>query len=181
VVGLEGAGVNPLDVDRGDATPISYLAGTIGQVRTTGDLERTILAVRGAGLDPRSFQGHDLVGRLLARQGERRLLQRSGEPGPHFGVLALRAGGRDRWDRAYRGLAARPPELRRRLGVRGRKLQATPTPTGAVLQALAVSGSRAGIGGGVSYLRSAQQAGGAFPLNGGARQRAINGVRRAGA
>src|SRR5262249_27416034 len=41
VLGLESAGVNPLDLDRGDATPITYLAATVGQIATTGDLERT--------------------------------------------------------------------------------------------------------------------------------------------
>ena len=74
VLGLEAAGVNPLDVDHGDATPITYLAGTVGEISTTGDIERTILLLRGAGLDPRHFQGHDLVRRLLARRGRRRIL-----------------------------------------------------------------------------------------------------------
>jgi hypothetical protein len=43
VVGLEAAGINPLDLDHGDATPVSYLAGTVGEISTTGDIERTIL------------------------------------------------------------------------------------------------------------------------------------------
>ena len=40
-----------------------------GEISTTGDIERTILLLRGAGLDPRRFQGHDLVRRLVARRG----------------------------------------------------------------------------------------------------------------
>src|SRR5689334_20645927 len=70
VLGLEAAGVNPLDLDHGDATPITYLAGNLGEITTTGDIERTILVLRGAGLDPRSFRGHDLVSRLQARRGK---------------------------------------------------------------------------------------------------------------
>jgi energy-coupling factor transport system substrate-specific component len=165
VLGLEAAGVNPLDVDHGDATPISYLAGTVGQISTTGDIERTILVLRGAGLNPRHFQGHDLVTGLLARQGSDGSF--SGQVNQAaFGVVALRAAGATGrigrtagWLRDHQnsdggwGFAA------------GSSSDAD--TTGAVLQALAASGSRAGIGGGVSYLRSAQRPGGAFPLNGG--------------
>jgi energy-coupling factor transport system substrate-specific component len=175
VLGLEASGVNPLDVDHGDATPISYLAGTIGQVQTTGDLERTILALRGAGLDPRHFRGRDLVARLLPRQGGNGSF--SGQVNQAaFGILALRAadangsiGRTAGWLRDHQnsdggwGFAA------------GSSSDAD--TTGAVLQALAASvNARArasatrlmqGIGAGVSYLRSAQRPGGGFPLNGG--------------
>ena len=92
VLGLESAGINPLDLDHGDATPISYLAGNVGEITTTGDIERTILLLRGSGLDPRRFQGHDLVRRLLARRGK------DGSWGGQvnqtaFGILALRGAG----------------------------------------------------------------------------------------
>ncbi len=92
VLGLESAGINPLDLDHGDATPISYLAGNVGEITTTGDIERTILVLRGAGLNPRHFQGRDLVSRLLARRGK------DGSWGGQvnqtaFGILALRAAG----------------------------------------------------------------------------------------
>src|SRR5262249_61037493 len=92
VLGLESAGVNPLDLDRGDATPITYLAGTVGQIATTGDLERTILLLRGAGLDPRRFQGRDLVRRLLARSAGDGSWGEQVNP-TAFGILALKAAG----------------------------------------------------------------------------------------
>ena len=92
VLGLEAAGVNPLDLDRGDATPISYLAGTAGEITTTGDIERTILVLRGAGLDPRRFHGTTSSRRLLARRG--RDGSWGGQVNPTaFGIFALRAAG----------------------------------------------------------------------------------------
>jgi energy-coupling factor transport system substrate-specific component len=165
VLGLEAAGINPLDLDHGDATPISYLAGNVGEITTTGDIERTILVLRGAGLDPRHFRGHDLVSRLLARRG------RDGSWGGQvnqtaFGILALKAAGTTSgngrsatWLRGIQnsdggwGFAA--------------DSASDADSTGAVLQGLAASGSRAGIRKGVAYLRDVQRLGGGFPLAGG--------------
>lgn len=165
VLGLEAAGVNPLDVDHGDATPIGYLAGTVGQISTTGDIERTILLLRGAGLDPRHFQGHDLVSRLLARRGGDGSWAEQVNP-TAFGVLALKAagatGGNSRsasWLRSVQnddggwGFAA--------------KSASDPDSTGAVLQALGAAGSGSGVQRGVSYLRGVQRSGGGFALSGG--------------
>ena len=162
VLGLEAAGVNPLDLDHGDATPISYLAGTVGQITTTGDIERTILLLRGAGLDPRHFQGHDLVSRLLARRGGDGSWAQQVNP-TAFGILALKAagatGGNSRsasWLRGIQnddggwGFAA--------------KSASDPDSTGAVLQALGAAGSSSGVQRGVSYLRGVQRAGGGFAI-----------------
>ena len=165
VLGLEAAGINPLDLVHGGATPISYLAGNIGEITTTGDIERTILVLRGAGLDPRHFRGHDLVGRLLARRGK------DGSWGGQvnqtaFGVFALRAAG------ATRGNARSAGWLRANQNSDGGwgfavGSSSDADTTGAVLQGLAASGNGAGIRKGVSYLRGAQRPGGGFPLNGG--------------
>jgi hypothetical protein len=157
--------VNPLDVHRGDATPITYLAGTVGEIRTTGDIERTILLLRGAGLNPRGFQGHDLVRRLLSRRGGEGSW--SGQVNPTaFGILALRAAettsGNSRsaaWLRANQnqaggwGFAARAAS--------------DPDSTGAVLQALAAAGRRTGTSRAVAYLRGVQRSDGGFALSSG--------------
>jgi uncharacterized membrane protein len=175
VLGMEAAGVNPLDIDHGDATPISYLAGTVREISTTGDIERTILVLRGAGLDPRRFQGHDLVARLLARRGGDGSW--GGQVNPTaFGILALKAagatGGNSRsaaWLRDHQnhdgGWGFAPGSA------------SDPDSTGAVLQALAagvgarVRGSATrlamGVSGGVSYLRGVQRPGGGFALSSG--------------
>ncbi len=165
VLGLEGAGVNPLDVDRGDATPITYLAGTVGEIRTTGDIERTILLLRGAGLNPRSFQGHDLVRRLLARRGADGSWAEQVNP-TAFGILALRAAA------TASGNSRSAAWLRYNQNQDGgwgfaAKAASDPDSTGAALQALAASGTRAGTGRGVSYLRGVERSGGGFALAGG--------------
>ena len=164
-LGLEAAGVNPLDVDRGDATPITYLAGTAGEISTTGDIERTILLLRGAGLDPRRFQGHDLVRRLLARRGGDGSWAQQVNP-TAFGILALSAAG------SASGHARSAAWLRDNQNQDGgwgfaAKAASDPDSTGAALQALAASGSRAGTSSGVNYLRGVQRPGGGFALAGG--------------
>ena len=165
VLGLEAAGINPLDLDHGDATPISYLAGNIGEITTTGDIERTILVLRGAGLDPRHFRGHDLVSGLLARRGK------DGSWGGQvnqtaFGIFALQAAGTTRGNGRSAGWLRAHQNSDGGWGFSAGASSDADT-TGAVLQGLAASGSTAGIRRGISYLRGAQRPGGGFPLNGG--------------
>ena len=165
VLGLEAAGVNPLDVDHGDATPISYLAGTVGEISTTGDIERTILLLHGAGLDPRRFQGHDLVRRLLARRGGDGSWGAQVNP-TAFGILALRAAG------VTGGNSRSAAWLRENQNQDGgwgfaAKAASDADSTGAVLQALAAAADGGGIRAGVSYLRDVQRPGGGFALTGG--------------
>ena len=92
VLGLESAGRNPLDIRRAGHSPIGYLRSQAGGLRSTGDLERTILALEGAGVSPRRFGGRDLVAELRRRRS------RSGSFEGQvnltaFGILALRAAG----------------------------------------------------------------------------------------
>jgi energy-coupling factor transport system substrate-specific component len=165
VLGLEAAGINPLDLDHGDATPISYLAGNLGEITTTGDIERTILVLRAAGLDPRHFRGHDLVSGLLARRGK------DGSWGGQvnqtaFGIFALRAAGTTSGNGRSAGWLRAHQNSDGGWGFSAGASSDADT-TGAVMQGLAASGNAAGIRRGVSYLRGAQRSGGGFPLNGG--------------
>ena len=108
-LGLEAAGRSPLAVRAGGPTPIAYLRDQIAHVRSTGDLERTILALEGAGVDSRRVHGRDLPGELRRRG-------RGGAYGGEvnltaFGILALRASGASRSTptaRAPRSRAWRP-------------------------------------------------------------------------
>ena len=92
MLGLEAAGRNPLDVSRGGKTPVDYMRSQAGSLSSPGDFARTILAVEGAGLDPRSFGGRDLVSALLNRR--RTDGSYEGWPGStSFAIVALRSAG----------------------------------------------------------------------------------------
>jgi energy-coupling factor transport system substrate-specific component len=92
MLGLEAAGRNPFDVTSSGDSPLDFLGGHLDEVSSPGDLARTIVALEGAGADPRSFGGRDLVSALL----ERRAANGSyvGWPGTtSFSIVALRAAG----------------------------------------------------------------------------------------
>jgi energy-coupling factor transport system substrate-specific component len=91
MLGLEAAGRNPYDVaSTGGKSPIDFLGGHLDEVSSPGDLARTIIALEGAGADPGSFAGHDLVSALLERRAENGSYV--GWPGTtSFSVIALRA------------------------------------------------------------------------------------------
>jgi hypothetical protein len=92
MLGLEAAGRNPLDVIRDGHTPVSFLRGNIGQVGSSGDIARTVLALEGAGVDPRSFGGRNLVAELLEKRRDNGSWV--GWPGSTaFAVIALRTAG----------------------------------------------------------------------------------------
>jgi energy-coupling factor transport system substrate-specific component len=162
MLGLEAAGRNPLDVSRGGHTPVDFLRGALAQLQSPGDLARTILALEGAGVDPRKFGGQNLVAKLLSR----RLKNGAFENWPNstaFAAIALRAaeatGGLDKtleWLRSVQnddgGWGDTPGSPSNADG------------TGAVLQALA-RGSKASKSG-LVYLEKAQLKGGGFPLGG---------------
>ncbi len=164
-LGLEASGRNPLDLRRDGQTPISYLRRTAGEIRSVGDIERTILVLAGAGLDPRKFS-RDLVARLR----NHRLGDGSwpGQVNPTaFGILALSA------SKSSGGLARSAAWLRSSQNPDGgwgfaRGAASDPDSTGAALQALAAAGGSAeAIGNGVDWLRRSQAPGGGFAVAGG--------------
>jgi hypothetical protein len=162
MLGLEAAGRNPLDIASHGHTPVDFLRGGAAQLKSPGDLSRTILALEGAGVDPRGFGGVNLVSRLLAtRRGNGSF---EGWPGTTaFGVIALRAAG------ATGGLDRSLSWLRQVQNDDGGWGDVPGSPstadgTGAVMQAL--SGDSKAAHRGLSYLRQAQRPGGGFPLGG---------------
>lgn len=160
MLGLEAAGVNPRDLGRTGRSPVAYLRRNVAEVRSPGDLARTILALSGAGIDSRHFAGRDLVARLAGR----RRVNGSYQGWPNstaFAVMALRASGSDA------GITRSLTWLRRVQGDDGGwgavpGAGSDPDSTGAVLQALA-DGSRAAQRG-VRFLRRSQRAGGGWAL-----------------
>jgi len=92
MLGLEAAGRNPYDVSRGGKTPLDFLRGHLSEVSTPGDLARTIVALQGAGANPRSFGGKDLVEALTKRRAANGSF--AGWPGTTaYSVIALRTAG----------------------------------------------------------------------------------------
>ena len=166
MLGLEAGGTNPLDLERGGENPVSYLRGEIGRLRSVGDLERTILALDAAGVDPRRFAGHDLVSELRSRRdgdgsvdGQVNLTA--------FYALAMRAVGADR--SSLRRSAAWLRRAQNADGGWGIQPQAPSESdsTGATLQGLVAAGDRGkSTARGVTWLRKAQRSSGGYALGG---------------
>ncbi|MGV1050368.1 MAG: hypothetical protein ACOYD4_17795, partial [Solirubrobacterales bacterium] len=162
MLGLEAAGHNPLDVSRQGKTPVDYLRTQLDQLKSPGDLARTVLALQGAGVDPRRFGGQNLVAKLLAKRRQ----DGSFEDWPGttaFAVIALRGA------EATGGLEKTLGWLREVQNDDGGWGDTPGSPstadgTGAVLQAISKGTESAHRG--LVYLSKAQRRGGGFPLGG---------------
>jgi len=165
MLGLEGAGRNPLDVRSHGRSPVDYLRAQIDRIGSPGDLERTILALEAAGLDSRSFAGADLVAELRAQR--RRDGSVRGQVNlTAFYVLAMRSAG------VETGKLRRPLGwLREHRGNDGGwgfqpNAPSDADSTGAVLQALAAAGAGDGDASadGARWLKRAQRGDGGYAL-----------------
>jgi len=162
MLGLEAAGHNPLDVERNGRNPVEFLRSELDSQTSPGDLSRTILALEGAGVDPRSFGGRNLVVRLLDMR--RANGSYAGWPNSTaFAVIALRAAG------VSGGIRESLDWLRSVQNDDGGWGDVPGSPstadgTGAVMQALA-PGSKA-VKRGIEYLRHTQRPGGGWSLGG---------------
>jgi prenyltransferase beta subunit len=162
-LGLASARRNPQDVHRRHGRAITtYLRRHAGSLRDVGEVERTILVLRAAGLSARRFMGRNLVAELLARR------RGSGSIAGYvsytaFGVLALRAAGQAVGGSTVSWLErAQSPDGGFGLtSSSGSDLDMT----GATLQALAAVGHGSGAAAhkAVDYLRRGQNADGGFP------------------
>ena len=158
MLGLEAAGRHPLDVKRGGRTPVDYLRSNVGELRSAGDFARTILALNGAGVNPRSFGGRDLVSILAKRRADNGSFE--GWPATTaYSVLALRSSG------ASGGIQASLSWLGNVQNDNGgwgneRGDPSVTDITGAVMQAM--PGSNAAQRG-LSFLRNARRPNGGLP------------------
>jgi energy-coupling factor transport system substrate-specific component len=163
MLGLEAAGRNPLDVASPKGrTPVDFLRKEIGTVSSPGDIARTILALEGAGVDPREFGGRNLVSDLLAARRDNGSYH--GWPNSTaFAVIALRAAGVSGVQKSLEWLR----QVQNEDGGWGDTpgSPSTTDGTGAVMQALSPDSKAAGQG--LFYLRHhGQQKGGGFPIGG---------------
>jgi energy-coupling factor transport system substrate-specific component len=175
-LGLEAGGRNPRDVRRGGRTPIDYVRGRARSLGDVGEVERTILVARGAGVSPRSIGGQDLLARLLdavAPDGsiERRVNHTA------FGILAMRAASRSARSRAVRRAAAWLASQQNTDGgfpFASRGGASDVDDTGAALQALAAGrhAPRRLVSAAVRFLRAAHNADGGLGQMPGSRSNA---------
>jgi Prenyltransferase and squalene oxidase repeat len=157
MLGIEATGHNPRDFPH---SPVDYLRGHVDELGSPGDFARTILALVGAGVDPRSFAGHDLVHDLVKRQ--RRDGSYEGWPGSTaFAVMALRAAGAQGVEHSIDWLV----KVQNPDGGWG-DVPGSPSTadgTGAVMQAIPhTSAANHALG----YLRKHQRSNGGFSLGG---------------
>jgi hypothetical protein len=133
----------------------------------TGELERTILVLRAAGLSPRSFAGRDLV-RELERRRRPDGSYAGGVVLTSFSVLALKASGRGR----SAGVRASAAWLRRQQNpdggwsLFGRGGESGIDETATVIEGLVAGGGKGSraVTRGMSFLARAQNPDGGFPL-----------------
>lgn len=173
-MGLRAAGTSPASTRRaGRPSLAAYLTRTASRVRGTGDLERTILALRASGVNPRRAAGRNLVTALLAKR------DRDGSFDgltnlSAFGILALRAGGVKRANPAIRRAAAfvaRQQNADGGFGYSRRGARSGIDDTAAAVQGLVAAGRstrRGAVAKAVAYLRRHQNLDGGFGGSAGA-------------
>ncbi len=161
-LGLAAADRNPRNVRRGHGKSLAaYIRRAQRSEHDIGEVERTVMVLRAAGLSPSRFAGRDLAAEL---RGHRR---GDGSIGGYvsytaFGVLALRAARQSAGAGTIAWLAA-SNNADGGFGV-ARSAQSDADMTGAALQALAVTGrSRGGaVRRAVAWLRAHQNGDGGF-------------------
>ena len=140
-IGLAAAGRNPRDV--GSPSAIAYIRDHADELNDLGEINRTIIVLAAAGLEPR-LGDRDLVAEVAAKQ------RRNGSFADRvnttaFAVLGLRAAGRARRSRAVRRAADWIAGEANRDGGFNFAGQGGPSgidDTGAAVQALAAAGRR---------------------------------------
>ena len=167
-LGLAAAGRNPLDVRRGGRSPVDAMRRTFGGVRDVGGIERTILVLRAAGMNPRNFAGRNLVREVLAKQ------TRDGSIAGYvsyssFAVLAWRASGVPRGDRNLRRVAdwiVRQQNADGGWNVARRGRSSGVDDTSYAIQALVAAGRRSSraVSRGATFLVRRQNSDGGFPI-----------------
>jgi energy-coupling factor transport system substrate-specific component len=164
-LGLASAGRNPRDVRRGDGRTIaSYLRRGLSTVREIGEIERTILVLKAAGLSPERFGGRNLLAELIRkRRGDGSFAGFTSYTA--FGILALRASG-ERVGKQTAGWLAGAQNEDGGFGV-SPEAGSDADMTGVGLQALAAIGRSRGAAArdAVAWLRAAQNGDGGFSLS----------------
>jgi prenyltransferase beta subunit len=168
-LGLAAAGEHPQGVRRRGHSLIAYLERGAGTLSDPGSLERAILAVAAAGVEPAGFGGHNLVAALEARiGGDGSIADQTNLTS--FGVLALRAAHQAPSKRMWSWLVRQEDQDGGfNFGTAGAASDVD--DTGAALEALAgapgAAAARARVRA-VAFIRRQQDSDGGFPAGPGA-------------
>jgi Family of unknown function (DUF6580)/Prenyltransferase and squalene oxidase repeat len=164
-LGLAAAGRNPRDV--GSPTAIGYTRAHAGQLNDLGEISRTILVYRAAGMRPR-VGGRDLVAELLRKRGHNGSF--AGRVNTTaFAAMALKAAGRSPRSGALRGAGrwiAGQANPDGGFNFAGRGGPSGIDDTGAAIQGLAAAGRKrtTTVKRAARFLVSHQNADGGYPL-----------------
>jgi prenyltransferase beta subunit len=157
MLGLEASGRNPLDVSRSGSSPVDFLRRNVGALGSPGDLARAVLALEGAGVNPREFGGQNLISRLFSRRRDNGSYEgRSSSTA--YAIVGLRAAGAGGVEKSLSWLHGVQNDDGGWGDAPGSPSSAD--DTGAVLQALSSDSKASGRG--LSYLRGTQHKGGGF-------------------
>lgn len=177
VMGLAAAGRDPSRTRRDGNSATAYIERRISSVRSTGDLERTILALRAAGRGVRDVRGRDLVKDLLRKRDRNHSFDNLTNL-TSFGVLALRAAGRSKKNLVVRRAArwiARQQNEDGGWGHGRRGGRSSIDDTAAAVQALVAAGRsrrKGAVADGIRYLERRQKPDGGFALGSASRSNA---------
>ncbi len=170
-MGLAAAGRNPQDVRRGGSSVLSALRSQSGQLQGTGDLERTILALRACGASVHSLAGHDPVAELQqarARDGSFAHLVNL----TSFAIFALRAAGRSSSDPTVHEAGSWLGAQQNSDGGFSFQMRGAPSDvddTAAAVQGLIDAGQRgSAVRRAVTFLKARQNPDGGYALSSGA-------------
>lgn len=168
MLGMEAAGTNPADVASGKRTAIAYLRANASSISSTADLERSILALEGAGVNSRAFTDRDLVAELRHRQSSDGSYEHQVNL-TAFAILAQRSAGVSGSNIGKPAAWLREVQNRNGGWASVDGGESEPDSTGSVLQALAVSpGGGDQLTAGSHWLAHSQHHDGGWSLTGGA-------------
>lgn len=159
MLGLAAADLNPLDVRRGNRSPMAFLKAERSEIKDANDIALAILALRTVGQDPRDFEGRNLVAALDKWRGTNSSFGNKVNVAA-FAALAFQSAGAEGPAAATRNWLT-SVQNRDTDGGWGISPQARSDAdsTGTVLQA--VKGQKA-VARAMDYLRSAQKDSGGF-------------------
>jgi energy-coupling factor transport system substrate-specific component len=159
MLGLAAADLNPLDVRRGERSPMAFIRSERGEINDANEIALAILALRTVGENPRDFEGRNLVAALEKWRGTNSSFGNKVNVAA-FAALAFQSAGAEGSAAATREwlLSAQNRRTDGGWGI-STEAKSDADSTGTVLQAVT---SQKAVARAMDYLRSAQKDSGGF-------------------